>query len=86
MCDVPLIARKSFVLRVNKVTSFHQTHDRQSAARVPTGVLKLAFMEHTSQRLFITYVCFFFDRGTWASGAPSPNGQHLFFDGDVART
>ena len=58
MCDVSLIARKSFVLRVNKVTSPHQTHDRQSAARVPTGVLKLAFMEHTSQRLFITYVFF----------------------------
>ena len=59
MCDVSLIARKSFVLRVNKVTSFHQTHDRQSAAPVPTGVLKLAFIG-THITTVIYHVCVFF--------------------------
>ena len=41
---------QNFVLRVNDLLSSIETHDRQRAARVPTGVLKLAFLEHTSPR------------------------------------
>ena len=48
------------VLRVNDVLSSIETRGEQRPARVPQGVLKLAFMEHTSPRCFGTYVwtCF----------------------------
>ena len=48
------------VMRVNDLLSSNETHGRQRSARVPKGVLKLAFMEQSSPRSFGTYVwtCF----------------------------
>ena len=64
------------MLRVNDLLTSVETHGEQRAARVPKGVLKLAFMEHTSPRLFGTYVWVFLDlRHMGPSGAPSRNAQ-----------
>ena len=41
---------------------------------------------NTHHHAYFACMCFFFERGTWASSAPSRRGQHVFFDGDVART